>query len=170
MTRAPLVAACRSAMQALARRSGEAVFLVLRSGDYSHCLHVQEGARPNAAFVLNTGRTRLLGLGIPSFALLARMSDAEFTAHYMRHKEQYLSRRLTEAQLLRWIRLARDSGYAHINAQGLGGVGLHLPVGSCGDAAMGIVTPSRLSRATGKAFIDLLADELQAIMPLLRGA
>lgn len=164
MQRAPLLETCLPVMKALARRSGEHVFLVVRSGDYSQCLHLEEGPRPIRSFAETVGSMRLLGLGIPSFALLARMSDAEFDAHCARHEAEYLAERLTAVKLQRWVRQAREQGYAQISAQGLGGVGMRFAMGSCGDAALGIVAPaSRVPRARGPMLAALMREEMRRL-------
>jgi DNA-binding IclR family transcriptional regulator len=162
MQRAPLLSSCVPAMKALARRSGEHVFLIVRSGDYSQCLHMEEGPLPIRGFAETVGNMRLLGLGIPSFALLARMSDAEIAAHYARHKEEYHAQRMSAMKLHYWIKQARQQGYAQISAKGIGGVGLRFALGSCGDAALGIVAPaSRMTRPRGPALAALLREEIR---------
>lgn len=169
MRRAPLVDLCRPAMQRLARRAGKGVFLVVRSGDHSHCLHFEPGSGDLPSFADNLGRTRLLGLGIPSFALLARMSETEFAGHCARYRTEYLARGLTERKLQRWVRLERDLGYALVNAQGLGGIGLHFEMGSCGDAALGIVGTSRMSRQDGEQLVGMMREELDRVNGLRGG-
>src|SRR6218665_2208378 len=157
----PLIEQCRPVMKALARRAGEPVFLVARSGDYSHCLHLEEGPRPVCSFAKTVGSLRLLGLGVPSFTLLARMEDAAIAAHYARHAGEYQEHRLTRSKLQRWIAQTREQGYAQITAQGLSGVGLRFALGSCGDAALGFVAPTaRIPRSRGPALAALLRQEL----------
>ncbi|MDR0780204.1 MAG: helix-turn-helix domain-containing protein [Pseudomonadales bacterium] len=164
MQRAPLLASCVPAMKALARRSGEHVFLIVRSGDYSQCLHMEEGRLPIRGFAETVGNMRLLGLGIPSFALLARMSDQDVAAHFARHKEEYHAERMSAMKLQYWIRQARQQGYAQVSAKGIGGVGLRFALGSCGDAALGIVAPaSRVTRARGPALAALLREEMRRL-------
>src|SRR5690606_22968046 len=46
MSRAPLIDVCAPVMKTLARKSGDNVFLVVRSGDRSYCLHLEEGVHP----------------------------------------------------------------------------------------------------------------------------
>src|SRR5690606_24878181 len=50
MRRVPLVDSCRALMQKLARMSGDTVFLVIRQGDFSVCLHREEGHFPVKVF------------------------------------------------------------------------------------------------------------------------
>jgi DNA-binding IclR family transcriptional regulator len=161
MLRPPLIEQCRPVMKALARRSQEHVFLVVRSGDYSHCLHLEEVARPIRSFVETVGNMRLLGLGIPSFSLLAQMSDADIAAHYARHGAEYQAHNMSAAKLQRWIRQARELGHAHIMAKGIAGVGMRFAVGSCAMAAIGIVAPaSRMPRSRGPMLAAMLQEEI----------
>lgn len=46
MSRAPILDDCVPAMKAIAQESEDIVFLVVRNGDYAHCLHLEEGAFP----------------------------------------------------------------------------------------------------------------------------
>lgn len=161
MQRPPLLARCLPAMKALARRSQEHVFLVVRAGDYSQCLHVEEGARPIRGFSETLGSMRLLGLGIPSFAFLARMSDEAVAAHHARHLPEYQAQNMSAAKLQRWIRQARELGHVQVSAKGIAGVGLGFALGSCGEAALGIVAPaSRMPRGRGPLLAGLLREEV----------
>lgn len=164
LQRPPVIARCVPVMKALARRSGEPVFLVVRAGDASHCLHLEEGPRPVRVFIDAVDTVRLLGLGIPSFCFLARMDDAAIAAHYARHADAYQAQRMSLAKMQRWIRQAREQGFVQINAQGLGGVGLRFALGSCGDAALGIVAPSsRIPKARGPVLAALLREEMRRL-------
>lgn len=162
MQRAPLIERCLPVMKTLARRSGEHVFLVVRSGDYSHCLHMEQGVHPIRSFFETVGSMRLLGLGIPSFSLLAKMSDAEVVAHHARHQAEYQTHNMSAAKLQRWIRQARELGHAQIVAKGIAGVGMRFAMGSCGDAALGIVVPaSRLPRSRGTVLAAMVRGEIE---------
>ncbi len=161
MQKPPLVVRCVPAMKALARRSGEHVFLVVRSGDYSHCLHLEEGAKPVQSFAQTVGSTRLMGLGIPSLALLAHMPDEAISAHYQKHQAEYQSYRMTSSKLQKWVAQTRLLGHAQLTAAGLGGVGVRFALGSSGDAALGVIGPaSRVTRARAPALVGLAREEL----------
>src|SRR5690606_5427785 len=71
MRAAPLLTACKPLMQRLARRTEDTVFLVVRTGDYAHCLHCEEGLFPVKALVLQVGGMRVLGLGSAGMSLLS---------------------------------------------------------------------------------------------------
>lgn len=161
MDRAPLVEACRPTMMALARMSGDNVFLVVRSGDFSHCLHLEEGRNVVRTFALNVGSTRLLGLGVASIALLARLDDEDLAVHFERHEAEYRSHEVGLAKLQRWVAGTRESGYSHVSAAGVAGVGVWFALGSCGDAAMSIIAPrSRLPRARGSELAAMISSEI----------
>lgn len=66
-------------MQRLARRTDDTVFLVVRSGDYGHCLHCEEGSYPVKALVLQVGGMRILGIGSAGVTLLSALPDDEVT-------------------------------------------------------------------------------------------
>lgn len=164
MRNAPLLRAATPAIKSLARRTGEHVFLVVRTGDYSQCLHLEEGPRPIRSFAETVGSMRLLGLGIPSFAFLAHMPDDEVAAHYARHAAEYQAQHLGAARLLRWVRQARELGYAQITAKGLGGIGMRFAIGSCGEGALGIVAPaSRMPRARHPLLAAMMAEEIKRL-------
>lgn len=164
LQRPPLVERCLPVMKALARRGGEPVFLVVRSGDHSHCLHLEQGPRPVRAFEDAVQRLVLLGLGTPSFTFLAHMDDAAVATHYARHADAYQAQRMGLARMQRLVLLTRTQGHAQIHAQGMGGVGLRFTFGSCGEAALGIVAPAaRVPRARGPALATLLREEMRRL-------
>lgn len=160
--RAPLTRACLPLMKALARHTGEHVFLVARAGDYSHCLHLEEGPRPIRAYAEYVGGARLLGTGVPSFSMLAQLDDAAISEHFERHRRQYEAQRLSMTKLLRWVKQARALGYAHISAQGVGGVGLAFGLGTTGTAALGIVAPAaRMPRPRGAELVAAMRAQMR---------
>lgn len=168
MSRSPLVEACQPMMKALARLSGDNVFLVVRSGDYSHCQHLEEGAHPVRSFALNVGGTRLLGLGVASIALLATLSDDEMARHYQRHVEEYRTHDVGLPKLQRWMAQTRERGHSYVGAGGVAGVGLRFGLGSCGEAAMSIIAPrTRLSRTRGDELAQAMAVEIARAQPRL---
>jgi DNA-binding IclR family transcriptional regulator len=146
-----LIRQCQPVMKNLARASGDNVFLVLRMGDYSHCLHLEQGAHAVRSFRQTVGENRLLGLGVGSIAMLAALPDEAVDAHHTRHMESYSQEGVTRAQLLRWVRSARQRGFAYRNTAGIAAVGLHGVIGGVAVAALSIGAAAArlpLSRAT----------------------
>lgn len=161
LQRPPLLMQCEPLMKSLVRRVDEPLFLVVRSGDYSHCLHLEEGSRPVRDFGETVASLRLLGLGIPSFALLAHLNDAQVQAHYQRCRAEYEANYMSLMRLRKWVNEARAQGYAHIYAKGIRGVGVRFTYGTCGEAALGFVAPaSRLPRAQVVQIAELLRSVL----------
>ncbi len=163
---AALIHQCQPVMKTLARLSGDNVFLVLRLGDYSHCLHLEQGAHAVRAFQQTVGETRLLGLGVASIAMLAAQSEPAVLQHHARHRETYALEGVTLAQLLRWVQSARQRGFAYRNTAGIAAVGLHWSLGGVATAALSIggsKTRLPLSRA------PQLAALMRAQWPLLVG-
>lgn len=164
MQRSPLIARMTPTMKALARRCGAPVFLVVRAGDYSHCLHLEQGEAPIRSFADHVGATKLLGLGIPSFALLSALEDTRIHQHLSQHAREYAHWQLSEARLWRWVQQTRQQGYSHIHAQGLTGVGMRFALGDCADGALGIVAHAqRISRLRASALADQLAEALARV-------
>lgn len=162
MDRPPLVHACLPAMKALARLSGDNVFLVVRLGDHSHCLHLEEGEHRVRAFALNVGGTRLLGQGVGSIALLASLSDGALEAHYRRHEAAYQADDVGLARLRRWAVQTRESGHSYGSAGGVAGIGIGFGVGSCACAALSVIAPrSRLPRARGEDLATAMRQEMR---------
>jgi DNA-binding IclR family transcriptional regulator len=79
-----IVARCRPILTDLARRSGDTVYLVMRSGDEVVCLDRIEGSFPIRTFTFTPGARRLIGFGSGGLALLAAQDDDEIEAIFSR--------------------------------------------------------------------------------------
>lgn len=145
MNRSPLASACATRMKALARKTGDTVFLIVRIGDHGYCMHAEEGSHRVQHFHLLNGSTRLLGQGTASMALLAKLEDEEIVAHYERHRAEYEGSGLSLLKLQRGVERSRKLGYALAGAGGVAGVGYAFALPFAGEAAISIVsTASRM--------------------------
>ena len=97
MSRAPILDDCVPAMKAIAQESEDIVFLVVRNGDYAHCLHLEEAPSHPDSHPACRG-LRLLGLGTAGQALLATLPDKEINAIQHRHRVEYEARGLPSEQ------------------------------------------------------------------------
>lgn len=157
LLRPPLVQEYQPLMKSLVRKLDQPLFLVVRSADYSHCLHLEIGSRPVRDFGETVGTLRLLGLGIPSFALLANFDSDAVTEHYLRHQAEYQANRMTLQRLNKWVRETQMQGFAHIYAKGIRGVGVYFRFGTNGEAALGFVAPrARIPHNQAREIADLL--------------
>jgi len=129
-------------MKAVARLTGDAVFLTARLGDHGHCLHAEEGSHRIKSFQLLTGSSRLLGNGTAGMALLARLGNEEIRAHFDGHRDQYEHGGLSLLMLQRGVERTRKFGYALAGAEGVAGVGYVLPLALAGDVAISVVSTS----------------------------
>lgn len=164
MRRVPLVDSCRALMQKLARMSGDTVFLVIRQGDFSVCLHREEGHFPVKVFTTEIGGQRLLGVGAGGLALMAALSDAEIERIMERHATEYEQVGLTPARMAHVVRETRKKGYADIVdtlTVGVSGVGRTFAASATSMAAIsfGAITP-RLPPERKKEMAQLLIDQL----------
>jgi DNA-binding IclR family transcriptional regulator len=112
MNRAPIVKRLRPVMQSIARITGDTVFLIVRNGDYAHCLHLERGAFPVQAIMSLIGSFRLMGEGTAGQALLATLSDTELLELYHRHAAEYARKGLSSDQLSRMVQRTRMERYA----------------------------------------------------------
>ena len=100
----------------LAEFSEDTVFLSVRSGNNSICLHCEEGTFPIPCHALAVGRRYPLGVGAGSLALLAAMPDDEvdlvLQANAAIYAERYSMH--TESALRGVVERTRKTGYALI--------------------------------------------------------
>jgi len=131
MSRVPILERCRPMMIRLARRTEDTVYLVVRNGDFAHCIHHEEGAYPIRTLVLQVGGLRLLGIGSAGSALLATMNDEEVENFHARHLSELPGERRSLAHLRRQIAQTHRRGYActdNLVAEGVSGVGVYFEV------------------------------------------
>lgn len=165
MKGAPIVERCRAAMQRLARRTEDTVFLVVRNGDYGHCLHCEEGAFPVKALVLQVGGMRALGIGSAGLTLLSRLADAEIDALYARHRAEFEPHKLTLKQLHAMVARVRQTGVAKTDSlvnDGVSGVGMPFEISPGSYAAISVAAiRSRMQEPRKQWIADLIAEELR---------
>lgn len=106
------------ALQRLAERTGDTVYLSLRIGDSSICLDRREGAFPIRTLTLKIGDRRPLGVGSGSMALLAFLPDQEIRRIVSQQARAAAAFGLDEATLLSLAESTRAQGYA-FNDQGI---------------------------------------------------
>lgn len=167
MSRAPIVESCKPLMQLLAHETEDTVFLVVRNGDYAHCLHIEQGSFPVQAITQHVGGLRVLGLGTAGQALLATMSDLEIEGIYVRHREEYESHGLTLPQLKQAVKNIRVNGYAmtvDIITEGVCGVGVAFEITKGNYAGLSIAgIGSRFPAARCRAIATLIGVQLRSI-------
>jgi len=156
MRRAPILEECRPLMKTLAHESGDTVFLIVRNGDYAHCLHSESGTFPIQTKTQHVDGLRLLGLGTAGQAVLATLHDDEIESIYHRHQEKYLEHGFSLNSLERVISKIRCTGHAmtvDIVTPGVCGVGVAFEIGMGGHAAISIASIAERMSARRRAWI-----------------
>ncbi len=166
MSRVPILERCRPMMIRLARRTEDTVYLVVRNGDFAHCIHYEEGAFPIKALVLEVGGLRLLGIGSAGSALMATLTHDEVESFHARRRTELPVERRSLAQVRRLITLTRRRGYActdNLVAEGVSGVGVYFEVtpGTYAAISVGAIR-SRMGEARRAEIAQIMFDELRS--------
>jgi DNA-binding IclR family transcriptional regulator len=158
---------CQPSLQSIANRSGDSVFLVVRSGMDGVCIDRVEGNFPIKARTLDIGGRRPLGVGAGSLAILLELSDDEIE-QAIAINAQRLPPRLTEDRLRRAIKSSRELGYA-LNAEDVLtditaiGVPIRQPNGACHVAMSLAGITSRLSGPRREEMAQMLRKEARIL-------
>jgi DNA-binding IclR family transcriptional regulator len=155
-----LVDICRPSLQRIADKTGDTVFLSVRSGYDSVCLDRREGAFPIKALTLEIGARRPLGVGAGGLALLLRLSD-DAVEEIVRSNAKRLGtfHKLTVPMLHKALKRSQQLGYAlndsHIVA---GATTLGLPiVNRYGHPFAALTIAAISSRMTARRQAELVA-------------
>lgn len=106
------IARCADAlMDALARETGDTIYLSLPAGDDSVCIDRREGAFPIRTLTLNLGDRRPLGVGGGSMALLAFQEPGFIASVMERDRERRQSYGVDDAWLTAALAKAREDGF-----------------------------------------------------------
>lgn len=166
LKRAPLIDAYRPVMQRMARLSGDTVFLLVRQGDWSVCLHREEGPFPVRVFSTEVGSVRPLGVGAAGLALLATLDDASLADYLERHAATLKKYGHDRERLMTAVSRTRRLGYSETMnefTEGVFGIGAVIPSPKGVFAAVSIgAIRSRLGPARRAELGPQLRDALAA--------
>jgi len=160
---------CEPTLLRLAQRTGDTVFLSVRSGLDSVCIDRKEGSFPIKALTLDVGARRPLGVGATGLALLMPLAEddaEEIVASNAWRIAEYGN--LQAPVVLDMIRRARAQGFA-LNEQQLVpeaiSVGLYIrtPHGPPYGAIVIAAIASRMSRERVQEVAALLKSEVRAL-------
>lgn len=166
MNRVPIIERCRPMMIRLARRTEDTIYLVVRNGDFAHCVHFEEGAYPIKALTLQVGGFRLLGVGSAGSALLATLTDSELEAFQPRQHGDLPADRKTLPNLRRHVAQTQRRGFAatdNLVAEGVSGVGMAFEVtpGTYAAISVGAIR-ARMREERRAELVALMTEELHA--------
>lgn len=166
LNRAPLVDAVRPVMQRISRATGDTTFLLVRQGDYSVCLHREEGPYPVRVFTTEVGSVRPLGIGAAGVALLSMLGDEAINAHLQRNAAAFKRANVDPPNVLRAVARTRRQGFSETVGEitdGVCGVGAVIPMVHGNFAAVSVgAIESRLGPArraeVGRMLLTRLAE------------
>lgn len=110
--RSVLIDAAEPHLRELARVVGDTLFLTLRSGLDTVCVARRAGDHPIQVLALEVGDRRPLGVSSAGFAMLASLDHEEARAIVAQNRRRLASYRITMAQSLDGVALARKLGHA----------------------------------------------------------
>lgn len=108
----PIIQRFQPVMEDLAQRSGDTVFLMVRSGDHALCLHRQEGGAAESGLIVAPGLRRVLGVSAVGVGVLARLPDADIEAIYRRRQTEYRTAGVSWERLRDRVAETRCLGYS----------------------------------------------------------
>lgn len=163
---ADVVTKSRAAIVRLAELTGDSVYLALRTGIETVCLHRADGSYPIRAEVVQVGQRRLLGLGTGGVALLAALPDAEIDE--MLGAQAYRLADVSLDEVRGRVKESRALGYADITDRpipGVRAVGLAVPAGQRLPSLAVSVTAvtSRLTDVHVAKVLPMIRDAAQSI-------
>lgn len=165
---------CRPALQRIADKTGDTVFLSVRSGYDSVCIDRREGNYPIKALTLEVGARRPLGVGSGGLALLLLLADDAIDEITRANATRLGSfNKLTVPLLMKALRRSQQLGYAlndsHITA---GATTLGLPIvnryGHPFAAISMAAISSRMSPRRQGELVTTLRTEIASIEKALR--
>lgn len=164
---------CQPAMHRLAEKSGDSVFLVVRSGLDTVCIDRLEGSYPIQTRTLNIGGRRPLGVGAGSLALLMTLPPDDIEHVISTNAPRFGTfGQLTPERLKKALKASAEAGYA-VNEEdvlpGVSAIGMVIrPPHGQPYAALSIAAiESRLSGARREEMARLLAKEVRQLEKLL---
>jgi DNA-binding IclR family transcriptional regulator len=157
-------------LERVAERTGDTVFLSVRSGMNAVCLARKQGAYPVRALVLDIGSIRPLGVGAGSVALCASLSDSLIDEILAHHETEYSRFNLQPSDVVELINRTRVQGYAVNDGRVIPeytGVGVLVPTG-VGDEKVSISVAAVNSRMSPDRQKEIVA-EIRAACDALLG-
>lgn len=160
---------CEPALLRLAKRTGDTVFLSVRSGLDSVCMDRKEGSFPIKVFTLDVGTRRPLGMGADGLALLLPLADDEATEIVRSNARRIADHgNLKASAVLDMLKRSRALGFAlndrHTASEAIAlGLAITRPHGGAyGAISIGAIA-SRMSPERVREVAALLKTEVRAL-------
>lgn len=160
---------CHPSLVRLAAKSGDTIFLAIRSGADSVCIDRVEGSFPIKTLTLEVGTRRPLGVGAGGLALLMKLPDRTqkeiISANALRLAEY---NNLTVPALMRLLQRCQELGFARNDAQVTpGATSVGLPIRSrSGEPILAIsigAVSSRMTEERQKELVSMIRTEIKIL-------
>jgi DNA-binding IclR family transcriptional regulator len=106
-----------AALDSLAQKTEETIYLMMRNGADAVCLDRREGSFPIRTLTLRVGDRRPLGIGAGSMAILASMPQADIERALEVGMAERARYGIADRDLYKMMATARQRGYAFYNGQ-----------------------------------------------------
>lgn len=164
----------RDSVEALARETGDTIYLSVRSGNQLVCVDRQEGAFPIKTLTLEVGARRPLGVSAGGMALLAFLDDREIEEILRAHREDDIEFPSDENNLWERVHAARAAGFVYYDASVIRGsevvdgvTALALPIrrsdGTPGAAVSVAALTQRLQEPRQSKILEVMRAEVKKI-------
>jgi DNA-binding IclR family transcriptional regulator len=160
---------CKPALARIAERTGDTVFLMVRSGDDCICADRAMGSYPIKTFVVDVGTCRPLGIGAGSLAILSALPEDVADQVIDRNASRIAEYKdMSPARLRDTTMQVRRAGHAAVDVIGVAGVravgvavltAIGRPVAAMSIAAIA----SRMTPDREKELVTILAREAQVL-------
>ena len=160
---------CYPSLVRLAEKSGDTIFLSIRSGADTVCIDRVEGSFPIKTLTLEVGTRRPLGVGAGGLALLMKLPDhtqQEIISANARRLAAYNN--LTVPALMKLLQRCQELGFALNDAQVTpGATSVGLPIRSrSGEPILAIsigAISSRMTQERQKELVSMIRAEIEAL-------
>ncbi len=163
---------CAPALNRIAARSNDAVFLITLDGDDGLVLDARDAQSPARATPLRPGMRRPLGVGAGGLAILMEMSDDRIHTFLSENIRRLREHNVRADRLLPSLQKFRARGYAISRGYGQPGLcGLAIPLRDLAGAPIGalsVTAPTpRMTPQHQAEVLSILQTELATIEPRL---
>ena len=160
---------CSPWLHRIAEKTGDTVFLIVRSGYDSVCIERQEGSFPIKTFTMDVGARRPLGVGAGSLAMMMRLANDAVDEILSANADRLATQNgLSVQSVLKALKRSKEMGYGLNEFQkGIGVTTLSLPIVNrfghpFAAISIGAIT-SRMNGVRQKELVSILRTEIPLV-------
>lgn len=163
------------AVSAMAEKTGDTCFLMMRSGNEAVCIDRKFGSYPVKTLVVDVGTRRPLGVGAGSLAILSALPEEAVRRIVGDAADRLPAYGATANAVMKSVRIAQKTGYVSSVVHGVDGViAVGLPIREPSGnpiAALSIAAiAKRMKKTRQTLLVELLQAETARLQKLLAGS